>query len=802
MLKSYFTIALRNLVRHGRHTLLNVLGLGVAMAACIIVFLVIQYETSYNKHLQGYDRIHQVVVHYKDGAGDHYEGGTPFPTALHLRKDFSAFPFAQLMQNYNAQVSVAGAGNGARPEKKFLEESGVFYAEPELVKMFEVGFLQGNAEALKTPDNMVISESMARKYFGDPSSAMGRRLRFDNQAHDFQVAGIFHDVPANSDFPFQIIASYEGFKAYNKDENNWPLDDWGANTSNHQVYVKLPEGMSTEQFSQQIAGIEKKYRKGPNVEYRSYLLHPMKNIHFDERFPGNGDYITSRSSLYTLSFIGLLIMLMAIINYVNLSTALAVTRSREVGIRKVMGGNRRQLSAQVYIETACVVLASVILAMALAAAVLPYVKNFMVVQDRLSLFNPGNMMFILVVFLATVLLTGAYPAFVMGRFNPVDAIKNKINTSRLGGISLRRVLVVLQFAFSQVFIIATLISASQMKFIRTADLGFNKESVLLVPVDKDSHEAFRNELVSRPDVKAVSFSFDAPSSGNSWETNFAFDKMEDRDFSVRLKFADAAYPEVYGLKMVAGRFYGEGDTAREYVVNETFLKEVGVTDPQQAIGKMLRVGGSIPKPVIGVIRDFKTASLREDVPPIVMAPRKQFHSIVGIKLNSSNLGRSRDEIGRIWDRMFPAFVFDARFFDDNIQRFYEREERLSSMYKIYALLAVIISCLGLYGLISFMVVQKTREVGVRKVLGANLGSILYLFSREFTILVLIAFVLAAPMAWYIMQAWLQDFAFRVTPGIGVFLAAIGMSILIAWLTVGYKAWQAARVNPVTSLRAE
>lgn len=802
MLKSYFTIALRNLVRHGRHTLLNVLGLGVAMAACIIVFLVIQYETSYNKHLEGYDRIHQVVVHFKDGAGDHYEMGTPFPTATHLRKDFSAYPFAELMQNYNTQVSVAGAGDASRPEKKFLEESGVFYAEPALMKMFEVGFLQGNADALKMPDNMVISESMARKYFGDPTKAMGRRLRFNNEKHDFQVAGIFRDMPGNTDFPFALVASYEGFKAYNKEENDWPLDDWGANTSNHQVYVKLPEGTSAEQFGRQIAGIEKKYRKDTNVEARTYLLHPMKNIHFDERFPGNGDYITSRSSLYTLSFIGLLIMLMAIINYVNLSTALAVTRSREVGIRKVMGGNRRQLNAQVYIETACVVLASVILAVALAAAVLPYVKNFMVVQDRLDLFNRGNMVFIAVTFLVTVFLTAAYPAFVMGRFNPVDAIKNKINTSRLGGISLRRVLVVLQFAFSQVFIIATLISASQMKFIRNADLGFNKESVLLVPVNKEGYEAFRNELVSRNDVKAVSFSFDAPSSGNSWEMNFAFDKMEDRDFSIRLKFADAMYPEVYGLKLVAGRFYGESDTAREYVVNETFLEKVGLTNPQDAIGKMLRVGGSIPKPVVGVIRDFKTASLHENVPPIVMAPRKQFHSIVGIKLNSSNLGRSRDEINRIWERLFPAFVFDARFFDDNIQRFYEREERLSSMYKIYALLAVIISCLGLYGLISFMVVQKTREVGVRKVLGANLGNILYLFSREFTILVLIAFVLAAPMAWYIMHAWLQDFAFRVTPGVGVFLAAIGISILIAWLTVGYKAWQAARVNPVSSLRAE
>jgi ABC-type antimicrobial peptide transport system permease subunit len=321
-------------------------------------------------------------------------------------------------------------------------------------------------------------------------------------------------------------------------------------------------------------------------------------------------------------------------------------------------------------------------------------------------------------------------------------------------------------------------------------------------VEKEGQDAFRNELLKLPDVKGVSFSFDAPSSGNSWEMNFAFDRMEDRDFSTRLKFADAAYAEVYGLKLVAGRFYSESDTIREFVVNETFLEKVGITDPQQAIGKMLRIGNGKPKPVVGVVRDFKTASLHEEVPPIVMGPRKQFQGMAGIRLNGANLGRSRAEIGRIWDRMFPAFVYDARFFDENIQRFYEREERLSSMYKIYAILAIFISCLGLYGLISFMVVQKTREVGVRKVLGAKLGNILYLFSKEFTILVLVAFLLAAPAAWYIMHGWLQDFAFRVKPGVGVFLGAIGISILIAWLTVGYKALQAARVNPVKSLRSE
>jgi ABC-type antimicrobial peptide transport system permease subunit len=407
----------------------------------------------------------------------------------------------------------------------------------------------------------------------------------------------------------------------------------------------------------------------------------------------------------------------------------------------------------------------------------------------------------------TTLLSGIYPAFIMGKFKPVDAIKNKINTSKVGSISLRRALVVLQFSFSQIFIIATIIAVSQMNFIRKADLGFNKEAVLMVQFNQDSAtharlKAFKNELINRSDVKQVSFGFDAPSSENTWSSNFAFDKMEDRGFEVNLKFGDENYATTYGLELVAGKFYGASDTCREYVVNETFVKKTGFKDPQDAVGKLFRLGGRRPMPVVGVVKDFKQQSLREAVAPIAISPKIKYYQSAGIKLSGKNLLTSNKEIQIIWDKYFPEYVYNSSFLDENINRYYKQEQRLSLLYKVYAGLAIFISCLGLYGLISFLVVQKTKEVGIRKVLGASVQSLVYLFSKEFTILILIAFILAAPAAWYLMHTWLNDFAYRIDIGAWVFIIAILASASIAWITVGYKALRAALANPIKSLRTE
>lgn len=804
MIRTFIKTAFRNLIKNRKHAFLNVFGLAVALAACIIVFLVIQYETSYDKHIKKYSGIYQIVTKDVDAEGEHFNSGVPFPAIKYLRQDFPQYTFTELMQNNDIQVT-AKADGGVAGVKKFFEENGMFYGEPELLQMFEVKFLSGNSDVLKDVNSVALSRSTAEKYFGNWNEAIGKRISIDNSDYDLQVAAVFEDVPQQSDFPFKLVASYSGFVAH--EGNGWPLTDWGSNTSNHQVYLTLPDKSNIAAIDRQLNIFEKKYRTENKESTRSHFLQPLSKVHFDDRLSNNGDHVTTKTSLYTLAFIGLLVILMACINFVNLSTALAVTRSKEVGIRKVMGGSKAQLRVQVFFETGLVVASSAVLALVLSYLVLPYVKNIMVVQGKLDLFNPGCLLFIGAITVVTILLSGIYPAFIMGRFNPIEALKSKINTSKVGSISLRRALVVLQFSFSQIFIIATIIAISQMNFIHNADLGFNKESVLLLRMNSDSVtrtrlKAFKDELLTRSDVKQVSFGFDAPSSENSWSSNFAFDKMEDKDFSVQLKFGDENYLSTYGLKLAAGRFYGASDTCREYVVNETFVKKTGFANPEDALGKMLRLGGRRPMEVVGVVKDFKQQSLREAVTPIAISPKIKNYQTAGIKLSSSNFLKSNKDIQQVWDKYFPEYVYNATFLDESINRYYQSEQRLSSMYKVYAILAIFISCLGLYGLISFMVVQKTKEVGIRKVLGASVKSIMYLFSKEFTVLITIAFVLAVPAAWYLMHIWLNDFAYRVKIGGWVFAVAIFISIIIAWITVGYKALRAAIANPVKSLRTE
>jgi ABC-type antimicrobial peptide transport system permease subunit len=346
-----------------------------------------------------------------------------------------------------------------------------------------------------------------------------------------------------------------------------------------------------------------------------------------------------------------------------------------------------------------------------------------------------------------------------------------------------------------------------MDFIRTADLGFNKESVLMLQLNTDSAthsrlKAFKNELMARSDVKQVSFAFDAPSSGNTWSSNFAFDKMEDRGFEVNLKFGDENYATTYGLELVAGRFYGASDTCREYVVNETFVKKTGFKDPQDAIGKLFRLGGRRPMPVVGVVKDFKQQSLREAVAPIAISPKIKYYQSAGIKLSGKNLLASNKEIQVIWDKYFPEYVYNASFLDENINRYYKQEQRLSLLYKVYAGLAIFISCLGLYGLVSFLVVQKTKEVGIRKVLGASVSGIIQLLAKDFVKLVLVAAIIAIPIAWWGISKWLEDFAYRVHASWWVFAMAGVGAIAIALITISFQAVRAAIMNPVKNLRTE
>ncbi len=388
------------------------------------------------------------------------------------------------------------------------------------------------------------------------------------------------------------------------------------------------------------------------------------------------------------------------------------------------------------------------------------------------------------------------------------ALKNKITAASVGGVPLRRVLVVAQFAISQLLIIGTIVAVRQMNYVNSADLGFNKEAILVIPGSTDSISlqkmaSFKQQLLQSPGVKGVTFMSDQPSSQNNWSTNFYYDHSGmDKPYQTNLKFADADYFKTFGLRFKAGNAYAQADTTSGLVVNETFVNKLGIQDLNTVIGKTVKLGGGKWHPIVGVVEDFKVNTLRESIKPIVILQMKKQEAVVGVKLSTGNFSATVTSVQKQWEKTYSEYAYNGCFLDQNIAEFYKQENQLALVYKIFAMIAIFISCLGLYGLVSFMVVQRTKEVGVRKVLGASITSIVYMFSKEFMLLISASFVIATPVAYYMMSSWLQSFVFRIPLSAGVFVLAIGASLVIAWVAVGYKAVKAALANPVKSLRSE
>ncbi len=807
MIRNYLKIAFRNLIRNKAFSVINITGLAIGIASCLLLFTVVKFELSYDKFQPDYKQIYHVVTQDKSSDGLVYTPGVPFPALEALRLDFPQITSGTLLANYGSQVTVLGSeASNTAPGKKFIETTGFFFCDPQFFKVFSYEWLAGSPSVLSEPNVTVLTQKIANKYFGNWKEAIGKYLKLDN-AVTVKVSGILKDIPANTDFPLAIVTSYETAKA-NPDVYFYS-EFWGATTSNFQVFMLLPENISVDNVNSQLIAFDKKnYSNRKRIE-RSNFLQPLSEVHFDKRFENFGDHTTSKSTLWTLTLIGIFIILMACINFINLSTAQSVNRSKEIGIRKVLGSYRRQLFSQVIGETAVIVAAAIIFAICMALLALPFIKNVASINEPLSFLNWQTIGFLLVSAVIVTILAGFYPALILSGFNPALALKNKITSAKVGGISLRRGLVVMQFAISQVLIIGTIVAISQMKFVKNADLGFRKEAVLVINANSDSvvqskQNSYKQKLLQIPGVTSVSFSSDVPSSDHNSATNFGFDHKPDPDFVVYTKFADEDYFKTFGLEMLAGRPFDKSDTIHEVVVNETLMKKLGVKNPDEMVGKeiMIKSNSDVWSKITGVVRDFKTNSLKEDIKPLAIAERRKYYGVTSVKLISTNIQKTKASVENVWNQYFPEYAFTSNFLDENIADFYKQDEQLSLLYKIFAGIAILISCLGLYGLVSFMAVQRKKEIGVRKVLGASVRNIIYLFSKEFTILILAGFLVAAPIAWYMMDSWLQNFVFRIKINWTIFAIAILFSIFIAWLAVGYKSIKAAMANPVKSLRSE
>ena len=672
--------------------------------------------------------------------------------------------------------------------------------------LFNFPWLAGDPKtSLTDPGNVVITRKLAEKYFTDWKSAMGKTITRNNK-EVYKISGILENVPANTDFPLTHVASYSSIKNTNVARN---LNDWISTFSGSYAFVEMPDNYSVEQFNKDLRNFVKKHKP---VEYQKdkLIAQPLTAIHFDDEFGTYGGHTFSKSLITALILIGIFLLVIACVNFINLATAQAVNRAKEVGVRKVLGSNRQQLAFQFLSETGLITFIALLIAIIVAMVTLPFLNKLLETSMTFSFVKePALIVFLLATGLVVTLLSGLYPAFVISGYNPINALKSKVAARSGSGITLRRGLVILQFTIAHILIIGMIIVVSQMRFFKNATLGFDKASIINVPLPNDSisklaFTPLHNQLKQNPNILHASFSFASPSADGNWQSDFRYDhSAKNLNWTANLKWADTGYFATYNLKFVAGRPYYHSDTVREFVINETLMRKLGVRDPQQAIGKELNFwDGSMVGPIVGVVRDFNSYSLREPMAPVVLGTFRDVYQTINIKIKPGKDKETLAFVEQHWNKAFPDYVYEHRFLDETIAGFYRQENQLSILYRIFAGIAIFISCLGLYGLVSFMAAQRTREVGIRKVLGASIGNIVYLLSKEFSLLIIIAFAIAGPIAWYIMHNWLQNYTYRVNMGVWVFLAAMIGSMVIAWITVGHRAIKAAVANPVKSLRTE
>ena len=815
MLRNYFKTAFRSLTRNRNYTIINIAGLAVGIAVCMMIFIIIQFQTSFDNFHPKKDRIYRVLTeyHHADAANTAYGKDVPFPMPTGLK---TAFPqieqVAPIFASHDDQLLIPD-DNGSTV-KTFKEGKGVFFTEPSFFKMFDYPLLAGSYASLNDPNNVLLTKEMAEKYFGDWKTAMGKTIKlevggylFEHGTEVLKVSGILATIPANTDFQLKVVVAYgSGFTGSLIEKST----DWEDRTNaGFGCYIMLPPNVSVEKINQQLRAYSTKVQSPENKD--SHIVQPLSAVHYDTQTGNYSNKAISQELLNVLWLIAAFILLIACVNFINLSTAQAVNRAKEVGVRKVLGSNKSQLQIQFIIETFLIVTVAVVLAAVITILALPYVNQLLELSLSFNILsNPAIILFLVTVTIVVTALAGFYPSIVLSRFNPVNALKSKLTANTVKGISLRRGLVVFQFIIAQTLIIGTFIIVQQMSYFMGQPLGFDKDAIINVPFRVDSLRIIRldylqNKLLQVNGVQAVSFSSNTPvEDGNDTWSTFKFDNaIKEEDFKVITKFADTGYMPAYKLQLVAGRNLQPSEFTREFLVNESLVKSLGFKKPEDILNKKISIwGDKIKCPVVGVLKDFNDRSFRQDLAPLLITTNITMYNQAGIKLATTNISSTLQSVKKIWEQTFPNFVYEYKFLDDKIESFYKQENQLSSLYKIFALIAIFLSCLGLYGLVSFMAVQRIKEVGIRKVLGASIGSVIYLFSKEFIILVVIGFVIASPIAWYFMDKWLQDYVYRINISWWIFLLGGFSAVVIALVTVSFQAIKAAVANPVKSLRTE
>ncbi len=732
--------------------------------------------------------------------GKNYSSGVPTVLPPAFRNDFPEV-VEVTFTSYQANAVVLVHEKNQEP-RKFAEIDGVTYAEPSFFKIFDRTFAFGdNEKSLDEPNEAVISRRLAVKYFGR-EDARGEVLTFGK--NDYTIRAVMEDIAQNTDFPFDLMLSYVTV------ESELEKTGWNTIGSFDQCFILTENDADRFKIQERIPAFTEKHNGKANLNKSAFFLQALGDVHFDSRFDNYSRTVSSKPMLTALGLVALFLILTACINFVNLSTAEAVKRSKEVGIRKSLGSRRSQLVGQFLGETFLVTVIAVVAALTFVQLGLSFLNGFL--GTKLVVAFASDRLLWIFLFGVTALVSlcsGLYPSFVISAFNPIDALKNRINIKSSSAYMLRRSLVVFQFVVAQVFIMGTLILINQMDFFMSRDLGFEREAIISVPIPETEipqsqggngkMKTLRQEVASLPGVVMASIDDGAPSSSNISKTGFYL-KGNDERIPTQIKSVDDNYITLFGLTLLAGNNVADRDTATGCLVNEQLVKAVGVSSPEEMIGHEIKVVGKWV-PVVGVLKDFHTMSLHKAIDPVILLKRIKTDNNLSVKVKGNNLHESIETIRQKWEVTYPNSIFAYSFLDEQISEFYTSDRKLSTILTISTGLAIFIGCLGLLGLATFMANEKTKEIGLRKVLGASVANIVFLFSNEFGRLILLGFVIAVPFAWYIMNEWLNGFAYRIEISPFVFVVALGITLVVAMLTVGYRSFRAAMVNPVKSLRS-
>lgn len=797
MIKNYLKIAFRNIKKHKAYSFINISGLAVGMVCCLLIILFVQDELSYDRYHEKADRIYRLVDSL-DASGEfgRYYALSSAPFAPMLKKDFPEVE--------DAVRFLLGRRRMVTYEDKKFYEDGLIFADASLFNIFTFPLIKGDPDAaLEAPNTLVISERIALKYFGT-DEAMNKTLKINEQ--EFMVTGMMKEIPKNSHFQADMFASLKTLEQVPSVQERY-FQSWARHE--FYTYLLLREGYAAEELEAKLPGFIEKYA-APQIKTilgstLSSRLQPLKSIHLHSNLQHEISPTSDIKYVTIFSVIALFILLIACVNFMNLATARSVNRSKEVGLRKVVGARRFQLVQQFLGESLLFTFLALLLALILVMIALPLFNSLTgkeIEVDLLNNFVVLGSMIIILVFVG--LASGSYPAFFISRYQPANVLKSSAGAGSTKSF-LRKALVILQFSISIVLIISTAVVFDQLDFLRNRKLGFDKEHVVVVPIRantiRKNSEAIKAELMQNPSVLSATITIGVPGGIVAGDAIQLVTEEVKKTITVRMIYTDHDYIKTMGMEIAEGRDFSREmstDATEAFIINEAAVRELQLENPLATRFEWDEKKGR----VIGVVKDFQFQSLREEIDPLVIHIWALNTYVFAMRVRPENLPETLAFIERKWRELDPAHPFEYSFMDETFDRLYRSEEKLSQIFSVFSFLAVFIASLGLFGLALYMVEQRTKEIGIRKVLGASVGKIFVLLSKEFALLVLVANLFAWPAAYFFMHNWLQNFAYRINIAPWIFVLSAVSALVIAMLTISFQAVKAALADPVDSLRHE